>query len=179
MCLERGQGTVSAHRHKIFCGRSLSTSSTPGWRCSDGSRVVQESQERGQRRTRGASGAVKASARHGADHATGAGALRGNVEAAAAHMAMLARVGGCHRLVYFWEGGVWARVLSGSAGERFWSVSGGGGPSCARLIEGQRGPRQGGTRLQRGCPSMHAGAKRTPRPAQRGQPTRNESSGKR
>lgn len=54
---------------------------------------------RGEQRTRGTSRPVKASARHPADHATRAAALWGNVETPAAHMAMLAWVGGRHRLL--------------------------------------------------------------------------------
>jgi hypothetical protein len=65
----------------------------------DGGRVPgQEKGPRTRRKlTRGASGSVKASTRHGTHHGGGAATLRRDVEASAAHMTMVARVGSCHR----------------------------------------------------------------------------------
>ncbi len=98
------------------------------------------------RLTWGASGPLKASGGHCANHATGAAALRRNVEAAAAHMAMLARVGGGHRDEWFRGEGVGhgGFPVSQAQSERFWSFSVEGRPELrARLmIEGQRGPLQ-------------------------------------
>ena len=89
-----------------------------------------------QRLTRGASGTVKASPGHCTGHGTGAAALRGDVEAAAAHMAMLARVGRRHGCQWFWESS-WARCVPGFAQRRTRDfgrsveVEWRGGPSCA------------------------------------------------
>jgi hypothetical protein len=58
-----------------------------------------QERETGTRRklTWGASGSVKAGARHGTHHGGGSATLWRDIEASAAHMTMVARVGSCHR----------------------------------------------------------------------------------